>query len=53
MKAKRLTIAIHTLVWLLLLVIPYISTDQVSNSLDTASGADRFSQITNQSSLPV
>jgi len=37
MKAKRLTIAIHTLVWLLLLVVPYISTDQVFNSLDSAS----------------
>jgi uncharacterized protein YneF (UPF0154 family) len=37
MKAKRLTIAIHTLVWLLLLVIPYISTDQVFNLLDPAS----------------
>ncbi len=36
MRAKRLTIAIHTLVWLLLLVIPYISTDQVFNSLDPA-----------------
>ncbi len=37
MKAKRLTIAIHILVWLLLLVIPYISTDQVFDSLDPAS----------------
>lgn len=37
MKAKRLTIAIHTLVWLLLLVIPYISTDQVFTLLDPAS----------------
>lgn len=37
MKAKRLIIAIHTLVWLLLLVIPYISTDQVFSSLDPAS----------------
>jgi len=37
MKAKRLTIAIHILVWLLLLVVPYISTDQVFNSLDPAS----------------
>ncbi|KAA6335018.1 putative sensor-like histidine kinase [termite gut metagenome] len=34
MKAKRLTIAIHTLVWLLLLVIPYVSTDQVFELLD-------------------
>lgn len=37
MKAKRLTIAIHILVWLLLLVLPYISTDQVFHSLDSAS----------------
>ncbi len=37
MKAKRLTIAVHILVWVLLLVIPYISTDQVFNSLDPAS----------------
>lgn len=37
MKTKRLTIAIHVLIWLLLLVIPYISTDQVFNSLDPAS----------------
>lgn len=37
MKAKQLTIAVHTLVWLLLLVIPYISTNQVFESLDPAS----------------
>jgi len=37
MKSKRLTIAIHTLVWLLLLVVPYISTDQVFNLLDPTS----------------
>ena len=37
MKITRLTIAIHALVWILLLVIPYISTDQVFNSLDPAS----------------
>ena len=36
MKAKQLTIAIHTLVWLLLLVIPYISTNQVFESVDSA-----------------
>lgn len=34
MKARRLTIAIHTLVWLLLLVIPYVSTDQIFELLD-------------------
>lgn len=37
MKAKQLTIVIHTLVWLLLLVIPYISTDQIFNTLDPTS----------------
>jgi sensor histidine kinase YesM len=31
MKVKPLTIAIHALVWVLLLVIPYVSTDQVFN----------------------
>jgi len=38
MKIERFTIAIHVLVWLLLLVIPYVSTDQVFNALDPASG---------------
>jgi sensor histidine kinase YesM len=33
MKVKPLTVAIHTIVWVLLLVIPYISTDQVFSSL--------------------
>lgn len=37
MKAKRLTIIAHILVWFLLLVIPYISTDQVFTLLDPAS----------------
>src|SRR5688500_4083697 len=37
MKIKRFTIAIHALVWVLLLVIPYVSTDQVFSSLDPAS----------------
>lgn len=37
MKLKRFTIAIHALVWVLLLVIPYVTTDQVFNSLDTDS----------------
>ena len=31
MKVKPFTIAIHALVWVLLLVIPYVSTDQVFN----------------------
>ena len=34
MRAKRLTVAIHALVWLLLLVVPYISTDQIFSLLD-------------------
>jgi len=34
MKVRRFTIALHALVWVLLLVIPYVSTDQVFNSLD-------------------
>lgn len=33
MKVKPLTIAIHALVWVLLLIIPYATTDQVFNSL--------------------
>lgn len=33
MKVERLTIAIHVLVWILLLVIPYITTDQIFESL--------------------
>ena len=37
MKVKPFTIAIHALIWVLLLVIPYVSTDQVFNSLDPAS----------------
>lgn len=37
MKVKRFTIAIHALVWMLLLVIPYVSTDQVFYSLDPES----------------
>lgn len=38
MKFKRFTIATHTLVWVLLLVIPYVSTDQVFDTLDPSSG---------------
>lgn len=34
MKVKRLTITIHALVWVLLVVVPYVSTDQVFNSLN-------------------
>ncbi len=33
MKAKLFTLGIHTLVWTLLLVVPYLTTDQVFNSL--------------------
>ncbi len=37
MKVKPFTIGMHALVWVLLLVIPYVTTDQVFNSLDAAS----------------
>lgn len=37
MKVKTFTIAAHSLIWVLLLVIPYVSTDQVFNALDPAS----------------
>lgn len=37
MKVTRFTIATHTLVWVLLLVIPYVSTDQVFTTLDPSS----------------
>lgn len=40
MKIKRITIAIHALVWILLLVIPYASTDQIFNALDPSSDKD-------------
>lgn len=39
MKVKPFIIAIHALVWLLLLVIPYVTTDQVFNSLAPESEA--------------
>lgn len=38
MKVKPFTIAIHALVWVLLLVIPYISTDQVFSLFVPGSG---------------
>lgn len=37
MKVKRFTIATHALVWILLLVIPYVTTDQVFNAFDPSS----------------
>lgn len=37
MKFKSATVAIHALVWLFLLVIPYVTTDQVFESLDEKS----------------
>jgi hypothetical protein len=37
MKVTRFTIATHALVWVLLLVVPYVSTDQVFNMLDPSS----------------
>src|SRR5688572_32650662 len=40
MKVKRFAIAIHGLVWVLLLVIPYVSTDQIFNSLDPGSNTE-------------
>jgi hypothetical protein len=36
MKFKPFTIAIHALIWISLLIIPYASTDQVFNSFDPA-----------------
>jgi heme/copper-type cytochrome/quinol oxidase subunit 2 len=36
MNVKPFTIAMHALVWVSLLIIPYASTDQVFNSLDPA-----------------
>lgn len=43
MKIKRLTIVIHALVWLLLLVIPYISTDQLFDVLEPVSDTNYLS----------
>lgn len=37
MKVKTFTIAAHAIIWVLLVVIPYVSTDQVFNSLDPKS----------------
>lgn len=37
MKVNRFIISTHALVWVLLLVIPYVSTDQVFNALDPSS----------------
>lgn len=34
MKVKLFQVAAHALIWVLLLVIPYVSTDQVFNSLE-------------------
>lgn len=34
MNVRQFTIAIHALVWILLLIIPYASTDQIFNLLD-------------------
>ena len=38
-KLNRLAIAAHALVWMLLLVVPYVSTDQIFDAL--APGSDR------------
>lgn len=40
MRVKSLTIAAHVLIWVLLLVIPYISTDQVFNSVGTTTDVE-------------
>jgi hypothetical protein len=37
MKVKPFAFAIHAIVWVLLLVIPYVSTDQVFSSIDPGS----------------
>lgn len=37
MKVKRITFVIHALIWVLLLVVPYASTDQIFTLLDPAS----------------
>ncbi|MDF7819306.1 sensor histidine kinase [Runella sp. MFBS21] len=37
MQIKRFTLATHALIWVLLLVIPYISSDQLFNALDPSS----------------
>jgi len=37
MKVRPSAIAVHALVWVLLLVIPYVSTDQIFNLFDPAS----------------
>ena len=37
MKVKAFTIVAHSLIWVLLMVIPYVSTDQVFNAIDPAS----------------
>lgn len=38
MKIKPFTLALHTIVWLLLLVLPYTSTDQIFNLVAPGSG---------------
>jgi sensor histidine kinase YesM len=42
MKAKRFTFVIHALVWVLLFVIPYASTDQIFTLLGPASDLKYF-----------
>lgn len=37
MKVTRFAISIHALVWVLLLVLPYVPTDQIFNALDPSS----------------
>lgn len=42
MKVNRVAVAMHALVWVLLLVIPYVPTDQVFNALDPSSDRKYF-----------
>jgi sensor histidine kinase YesM len=37
MKIKRIKIALHTIIWVMLLLIPYASTDQIFSMFDAAS----------------
>ena len=42
MKVRLFSVAIHALVWILLLVIPYVTTDQVFNTLDPSADSRYF-----------
>lgn len=51
MRVKPLTIAAHALIWVLLFVIPYVSTDQVFNSLNSKTDVKYLSLCLSLSSL--